>query len=77
LAVELHADVLLIDDAKGRRTALREGLDVIGLLGVCVIAKRTGLITSLRETIDGLESDAGFYVSADLRKEMLAAVGET
>ena len=34
LAKELHADRLLIDERKGRRLAIQEGIAVIGLLGV-------------------------------------------
>jgi predicted nucleic acid-binding protein len=46
LAKELHADRLLIDERKGRRLAIQEGVQVIGLLGVVIFAKRQRLIPS-------------------------------
>ena len=46
LARELHADHLLMDERIGRRVAIREGLPVIGLLGVVLLARRNQLIPS-------------------------------
>ena len=37
LAQELHADRLLIDERKGRKLAVQEGVPVIGLLGVVLL----------------------------------------
>ena len=42
LAREIHADALLMDEAKDRRIAMREGLPLIGLVGVVLFAKREG-----------------------------------
>jgi len=39
LARELHADQLLMDERKGRRLAVQEGIPVIGLLGVVLLAR--------------------------------------
>lgn len=44
LALELHADVLLLDDRKARREAQRLGLTVIGTLAVLATAARRGLV---------------------------------
>jgi predicted nucleic acid-binding protein len=63
LAKELHADLLLIDEAMGREAARQEHLPVIGLMGVLLIAKKKGLVRSLTEIIDRLETEAGFYLS--------------
>ena len=49
LALEHRADFLLVDERRGRRIALEAGVPVIGLLGVIVRAKRTGLIESARQ----------------------------
>jgi len=52
LARELHADRLLMDERKGRRLAVREGIPVIGLLGVVLLARRKQFIPSARALID-------------------------
>lgn len=76
LAKELRADLLLIDERKGRRIAAAEGVAVIGLLGVVVLAKRKGLIGSARELAEDLRNRAGFYLSGTLMDRALGSVGE-
>jgi predicted nucleic acid-binding protein len=76
LAKELHADRLLMDERKGRRLAVQEGLPVIGLLGVVILAKRRHLIPSARTLVQRLEQESGVYLSEDLRNQALRAVGE-
>ena len=76
LARELKAEELLMDDAAGRRLATAEGLNVIGLLGVLLEAKALGLIPSLFDALDDLESKAGFYVSEPVRNLILREAGE-
>jgi predicted nucleic acid-binding protein len=76
LARELHADHLLIDERKGRNLAVQEGVPVIGLLGVVLLAKRRNLISSARSVLLRLEREAGMYLAENLREAALAAVGE-
>jgi predicted nucleic acid-binding protein len=44
LALEAHADLLLMDDKLGVRLARRRGLKVIGTLGVLVQGAKQGLV---------------------------------
>ena len=76
LAKELHADHLLIDERKGRRLAIKEGVSVIGLLGAVLLAKRRELIPSARAVLDRLEKEAGMYLSTEIREQALKSVGE-
>ena len=76
LAHELSADRLLIDERKGRALARREGIPVIGLLGVVLLAKRQRLIPSARALLQRLESESGMYLGADIREAALKTVGE-
>jgi predicted nucleic acid-binding protein len=76
LAKELQADLLLIDERKGRRLAVEEGVPVIGLLGVVLLAKRRGLVLSARRLMETLREDAGVYLANDLLDKALATVGE-
>jgi predicted nucleic acid-binding protein len=76
LAVELKADVLLIDELEGRLVARREGIPIVGLLGILVQAKRRGLIQAVGPVMSQLEREAAFYIAAGLRVEILKMVGE-
>jgi predicted nucleic acid-binding protein len=76
LAREIKADRLLIDERKGRRLAAQEGVPIIGLLGVILLAKRRGLIVSARALLRRLDYEAGMYLSEDVRDEALRTVGE-
>lgn len=76
LAVELIADRLLIDDYAGRIVASRLGLNITGLLGVLLVAKRRGLILSVKPVIDDLIAQAGFRISQKLYANVLQSAGE-
>ena len=76
LATELHADRLLIDERKGRRLAAEEGVPVIGLLGVTLLAKRRALIPSARVFLDRLDKEAGIYLAQAVREAALKTVRE-
>jgi predicted nucleic acid-binding protein len=76
LAKELNADDLLIDEAHGRQIATREGVHVIGLLGVLLEAKGRGLVSSVRQLTAELENEAGFRVSSRVKELIFEAAGE-
>ena len=76
LAVELNADRLLIDERLGRTIALRFGLQVIGVLGVLIAAKRRALISNVRPFLDQLIEQTGFWVGEELYTEVLRTVEE-
>jgi uncharacterized protein len=76
LAGELNADLLLMDEKAGRTLARREGIKVIGLMGVLLMAKQKGLITSVRVLIDALRSTAGFRVADTVVQAVLREADE-
>jgi predicted nucleic acid-binding protein len=76
LALELKAEELLIDERLGRREAARLGLSMTGVLGVLLIAKRRGLIPTIRPVMDELITVAKFRVSSQLYAEVLTAANE-
>ena len=63
VACQLKADRVLIDEKRGREVALREGLAIIGVVGVLVAAKQKGLLPEVRTLLDRLEKEAGFRLS--------------
>ena len=68
LARELKADFLLMDERLGRAAARSLGLKVVGLVGVLVEARDRGLLANPNEVVDQLHRQAGFWISAELRK---------
>ena len=76
LAKELNADQLLMDERKGRKLAVREGVPVIGLIGVVLLARRRHLIPSAIALIDRLEQEAGIYLAKEIKEAALASIGE-
>lgn len=76
LAVQFHADLLLIDERKGRSAANGLGLRTTGLLGVLLEAKAVGLLDKLAPILDELIATAEFHVSAKVAEEFLRLAGE-
>lgn len=76
LAKETNADWLLIDEKKGRAVASKEGVPVIGLLGVLALAKRRSILSAVRPILDRLQNEAGMYLSHGVWENLLEALGE-
>jgi len=75
LALELNADLLLVDDRDARSLAKKLGLQVMGTLGVLALAKYRGLIQEVKPIIDELV-ETGFWISRRILKEFLKELGE-
>lgn len=76
-ALELRADLLLLDEHLGRVVAQRLGLKFVGLLGVLIEARQKEFIGGVKPILDDLMLKAGFWVSNALYARVLEAVGET
>jgi hypothetical protein len=76
VAAELSADILLVDEKRGRRIAIDRGLEVTGLLGVRAEAKARSLITKCQPILDGMIRVAGFWIGDDLRACFLRGLNE-
>jgi hypothetical protein len=75
LAVELGARWIVLDDRAARRLAQGLGLPVIGTLGLLLAAKRRGLLTVIRPSVDALVRQ-GFHIASELYERVLSDAGE-
>jgi predicted nucleic acid-binding protein len=76
LAVQLNADVLLIDERQARRLAQYLELNIVGLLDVLQEAKQRQLITGVKPVLDDLIARARFRLSHKLYLHTLHTAGE-
>ncbi len=76
LALTIRADVLLMDEKRGRQAARHHGLTVAGVLGELLHARQTGLLPELRGEINRLRAEAHFFVDAEIERFILSQVGE-
>jgi len=76
LAQEKGADFVLIDERKARKIA-REiyGMHVVGSARILVEAKHRGLISNVREPLEGMRS-AGYWIHDDIVKAILERAHE-
>jgi predicted nucleic acid-binding protein len=76
LALEQLAKIILLDDMLARRTAQAAGLQVWGTLRVLLEAKAQGLTDSVAPYVLRL-SQAGMWISPEVRQRILVLAGET
>lgn len=76
LAIELDAELLLIDERRGRTEAERLGVTITGLLGILAEAKKQSLIEAVKPLLGNLIDTAKFRVSERLYSLILQTVGE-
>lgn len=72
---QLSADLLLIDDAAARKVAYINNLEVMGSLGVLLLAKQNGLIPLVRPFVDRLRS-SDIFISENLLQKLLVIANE-
>jgi uncharacterized protein len=76
LALELGADLVLLDEQAGRFAAQYFNLSVMGVVGLLVGAKSKKLVPEVQPLLDALRWQAGFYLSEAVYRHALALAGE-
>jgi len=76
LALELGADLVLMDEAEGRAVATTLHLRNMGLLGILLLARQRALIPAVAPLLDRLQHGARFWMAPSLRSAVLRAAGE-
>ena len=71
LARELKADLLIIDELKGRNYAKKMNIAIIGLVGILLQAKEETLIPNVKDILDELRDTAGFWLNQNLYQKAI------
>ncbi|RAV29496.1 DUF3368 domain-containing protein [Sinomicrobium soli] len=75
LALEREESLLIIDEHKGRREARQLKLNYTGTVGILIVAKEKGLISSVTEILDEIQR-TDFRLSEELIQEVKKRSGE-
>jgi len=75
LARELNADLILLDEEKARKSAAIAGFEIMGLLGLFILAKNLSLIHEVRPLVDKLMIKK-FRISDKIIEKTLKKAGE-
>jgi len=75
LAMNLSADMLLVDDAKAKKVAFSHKIEVIGSMGILLLAKQQNLLDKLKPLIE-LLVNSDIYLSQRLVRHVLTLAGE-
>jgi uncharacterized protein len=76
LAIQISAEILLVDEREARALGTQVGLTITGVLGILLRAKRNGQVEMVATEISRLRSVAKFRVSEPLVKRILHEAGE-
>ena len=76
LALELHADAVLVDEAAGRRAATVLNVAFVGVAGILIRARAMRLIPAVRPLLQRLRDEAGFWLHPRFEAEVLRLAGE-
>jgi len=74
LAIELKADLILLDEREARRIARTFDLKITGIIGIILKAWHQKKIISVKDLIDKLRTDAHFHISPKLEQQILREI---
>ncbi len=75
LGLENPGNLIVLDDALARRTALEAKLRLTGTAGILIAAKRAGLVNKVAPLLDKLEI-LGFFLASRHKSIILQEAGE-
>ncbi|HAS17965.1 MAG TPA: DUF3368 domain-containing protein [Nitrospiraceae bacterium] len=75
LSLELNTDLLIVDDLAARKVAVELGINITGVIGILLEAKKKGLVQNLKYYLDKMQkhdfriSKAAYDLALELAKE--------
>jgi predicted nucleic acid-binding protein len=76
LAAEISPKYILIDEKLGRAVAAKMNLEILGTLGLLLIAKRNNILPAIKPIIDKLMSETNFRCNPKLVTDILEKANE-
>jgi predicted nucleic acid-binding protein len=76
LAIQLDAELLIVDDRRARAVAEEMGVRVTGVVGVLLEAKQHGLVAAVKPILDAMSATVGFRLSRRFYDAALQSAGE-
>ena len=76
LAMKKSGSLLLIDEKSGCQAARQLHLNIVGSVGILILAKERNLIPALAPVLERLIRELNFFLSEELVKRILEQVGE-
>lgn len=71
LALEIGADLILLDDSDAREKARLYGLEITGTIGILLRAEKEGKLSSIKETLEELRI-TGFWIDGELMSRLVS-----
>ena len=75
LYMDLSADLLIIDDARAKKVAYANGLEVMGSIGILLLAKQRGQIDKIRPMLN-LLAVSDIHLGSSIIEKALKLAGE-
>ncbi len=75
--IEVATQAILLDEKTARQVAKRLNLPTLGTVSILIWAKQNGLISSLKEQLDLLQTVGKFRLSHTVYQDALKKVGES
>jgi predicted nucleic acid-binding protein len=67
----MQADFVLLDESPAREVAKKLGINFTGTVGCLIMAKRSGIIESIKPVLNKTMKDARFWIAHDLYRMIL------
>ena len=76
LALSEQTTRVVLDERRARKVAQELKLNVIGTLGILILAKQNGIIPLVKPLLDAMMTEAQYWVNESLYHHVLQAVSE-